>query len=162
MIGEKTKNQTVCFTGHRPEKLRRSESEIKSDLHEAVLQAIRCGKNIFVSGMARGVDIWAAEFVLELKEKGTPIKLVCACPYNGFELNWAQDWKTRYRRVLSKADYVCFLHKKYNPACFQFRNEWMVDRSAEVIAVFNGKKSGTKNTIDYAKKVDIPIVLVDA
>ena len=33
----------------------------------------------------------------------------------------------------------------------------MVDRSNLVIAVFNGQKSGTKNTVDYAIKKGINI-----
>ena len=36
----------------------------------------------------------------------------------------------------------------------------MVDRSNLVIAVFNGQKSGTKNTVDYAKRKDVKVVNV--
>ena len=39
-------------------------------------------------------------------------------------------------------------------------NEWMVDRSNLVIAVFTGQKSGTKNTIDYANKKGIRVINV--
>ena len=46
-------------------------------------------------------------------------------------------------------------------ACFQIRNEWMVNHAARVIAVFNGEKSGTKNTIDYAVKVGVPVVRIE-
>lgn len=41
---------------------------------------------------------------------------------------------------------------------YQIRNEWMVDRSSLVIAVFNGEQSGTKNTIDYAKAHGIEVL----
>lgn len=34
----------------------------------------------------------------------------------------------------------------------------MVDRSNRVIAVFNGQKSGTKNTVDYAKRKGICVI----
>jgi len=54
--------------------------------------------------------------------------------------------------------YVC---EGYSRACFQIRNEWMVNHSARVIAVFNGDKSGTKNTIDYAMKVGVPVVRIE-
>jgi len=37
----------------------------------------------------------------------------------------------------------------------------MVNHAARVIAVFNGEKSGTKNTIDYAVKVGVPIVRIE-
>nr|DAO60991.1 MAG TPA: hypothetical protein [Caudoviricetes sp.] len=37
----------------------------------------------------------------------------------------------------------------------------MVNHSARVIAVFNGEKSGTKNTIDYAVRVGVPVVRIE-
>lgn len=47
---------------------------------------------------------------------------------------------------------------RYSRACFQIRNEWMVDRSARVIAVFNGQSGGTKNTINYARSNGIEVI----
>lgn len=47
------------------------------------------------------------------------------------------------------------INDHYFTGCYQVRNEWMVDRSNLVIAVFNGQKSETKNTIDYAKRKGI-------
>ena len=47
------------------------------------------------------------------------------------------------------AKYIC---PGYNVGAYQRRNEWMVDYSSRVIAVFNGEPSGTKNTIDYTKR----------
>ncbi len=37
----------------------------------------------------------------------------------------------------------------------------MVNHAARAIAVFNGEKSGTKNTIDYAVKVGVPVVHIE-
>lgn len=45
-----------CFTGHRPEKLRRSEKEVRADLEYEIRKAVRDGLNVFISGMARGTD----------------------------------------------------------------------------------------------------------
>ena len=50
------------------------------------------------------------------------------------------------------ADLIRYVCKGYSKACFQIRNEWMVDRSARVIAVYNGEPGGTRNTIEYAEK----------
>jgi len=50
-----------CFTGHRPEKLKRAETVIKKGLEEAILKAIHDGYTTFITGMARGVDIWAGQ-----------------------------------------------------------------------------------------------------
>ena len=152
----------VCFTGHRPEKLTRFEWLIKKDLEKEIKKAIDDGLTVFISGMARGVDIWAAEIVLKLRDAGKPVRLICASPYEGFESRWEPDWKDRYHNILSKADHTVFVCKHYSRGCFQIRNEWMVDHSARVIAVFNGEKSGTKNTIDYASRKGTPIIYVKA
>lgn len=85
----------VCFTGHRPEKLTRSEETIRKDLEIQICQAVADGLNVFITGMARGVDIWAAQIVLMLRDEGYDVKLMCACPYDGFECGWSQEWQTQ-------------------------------------------------------------------
>ena len=139
-----------CFTGHRPEKLHKPEEQIKKDLEQAILQAVDDGFVTFISGMARGVDIWAAEIVLRLRESNPAIHLVAASPYRGFESRWSVDWQSRYNAILQQADLVRFVCPSYSRDCFQCRNEWMVDRSSRVIAVYNGEPGGTRNTIEYA------------
>lgn len=111
--------------------------------------------------MARGVDIWAAQIVLQLRTEGYGVRLICACPYDGFESGWSQEWKRQYKDILSVADFVKYICEGYSRSCFQIRNEWMVNHAARVIAVFNGEKSGTKNTIDYAVKVGVPVVRIE-
>ena len=54
--------------------------------------------------------------------------------------------------------YIC---EGYRPSCFEIRNQWMVNHAAKVIAVFNGQKSGTKDTIDYARKAGLPVVSIE-
>ena len=147
-----------CFTGHRPEKLNRPEAEIKKDLEVAILQAIKDGFVTFITGMARGVDIWAGEIVLQLREQNPNLHLIVASPYEGFESRWSADWQRRYNDILDQADLVRFVCKGYSKTCFQIRNEWMVDHSARVIAVFNNVPGGTFNTIEYVISRDVPVV----
>ena len=116
------KNFRCCFTGHRPNKLVYSEDEIKSLLEKAIEKAISYGYVTFITGMAQGTDIWAAEIVIE------------------------------------NADYTKVICERYFKACYQRRNEFMVDHSNLVIAVWNGMASGTKNTIDYAKRKGVKVV----
>ena len=151
----------VCFTGHRPKKLIRPEKAIKQDLEKEIRQAIADGLNVFITGMARGVDIWAAQIVLNLRSKGVDVKLICACPFEGVERGWSQEWQKQYTEIISSADCVRYICPSYSRSCFQIRNEWMVDHATRVIAVFTGENSGTKNTIDYAHRAGIPVVLID-
>lgn len=154
---EKRKHR-CCFTGHRPEKLNEPEREIMRKLEIYIRQAIADGMNVFITGMAPGVDIWAAEIVIHLRdEEKLPIKLIAAVPHPDFDKRWSINWQKRYAAIMVAAD----LSREISPNChrgvYQVRNEWMVDHSARVIAVWNGQPSGTKNTIMYARRNKIPV-----
>ena len=157
MTEQEMRRHRCCFTGHRPEKLTQPEDVIVAGLENEILNAIADGFTTFISGMARGVDIWAAEIILRIRSEGHPIRLICASPFEGFERSWSPDWQKRYKVVLKEADLVKYICPEYSRACFQIRNEWMVDHSARVIAVYNGERGGTKNTIDYAGKKGISV-----
>ena len=146
-----------CFTGHRPEKLKQSEAALYGMLKAEIEQAIKDGFTVFISGMARGVDIWAAEIVLELQREGYPLRLICALPYDGFGDRWSFQWREKYNRILNEADLVRVICKGYHKGCFHIRNEWMVDHSARVIALYTGEPGGTRNTINYAEKSGIEV-----
>ena len=160
MTEEEKRMHRACFTGHRPEKLKRMQWLIKRDLKKEILRAMDDGINVFISGMARGVDIWAAEIVLSLRDSGKPIKLICASPFPGFESRWEKEWKDRYNEIMAAADHTVFVCSGYSRSCFQIRNEWMVNHSARVIAVFNGEKGGTQNTIEYSKLSRVSVVYI--
>lgn len=155
-----SKNNCVCFTGHRPEKLTIPEDKVKSGLEQQIVQAIANGYTTFITGMAPGVDLWAGKIVADLRDNGLPIKLVAANPYPSFGKNWEPEWKSQHQQILARADLVESVCKGYNKGCFMARNKWMVDHSNLVIAVFNGEKGGTKNTIDYARKQGIEVRLI--
>ena len=146
-----------CFTGHRPEKLKCSETEAKALLDKAVRQAIDEGFTTFITGMARGIDIWAGQTVLQLRAQNPAVKLVTASPYKGFEERWNDRWKQQYSFLIEWADAVRYISPGYDPGVFQRRNEWMVDRSSRVIAFYNGESGGTRNTIRYAEQHGINV-----
>ena len=71
----------------------------------------------------------------------------------------------RYQRgsydVYKKADDVIIVGNHPSRAAFFKRNEWMVDNSRRLIAVYTGAPGGTKATIQYAEKHGSEIVLID-
>lgn len=64
-MNENKRKKRCCFTGHRHNKLVYSENEIKYLLENAIDNAISAGFITFITGMAQGTDIWAAEIVLQ-------------------------------------------------------------------------------------------------
>ena len=155
---EDPKRKTRCaFTGHRPQYLKRPEDDVKVDIENAIMVAIKDGFTTFITGGAYGVDIWAAEIVTRLQTSNTHLHLVAAIPFPGFEERWTDEWKQRYNAMLAAADYVVFMEESFSKAAFQTRNEWMVSHASRLIAVYNGEPSGTRNTINYARKIRVNV-----
>ena len=155
---ENKRQHRCCFTGHRPNKLRQSEQEIKPLLEKAIDWAIDNGFVTFISGMAEGVDIWAAEIILDKRKSNADLHLICALPHPGFENRRSMSEKARFQKIIAAADFVKLVGDRYFTGCYQVRNEFMVDHSSLVIAAFNGIASGTKNTVDYAKRRGVRVI----
>ncbi len=160
MTEQELRQHRCCFTGHRPEKLKIAEDKVIKSLKKEIRTAIADGFQTYISGVARGFDLWAAEIVLAFRDEGVSVRLICASPYKGFESRWSREWQERYRRVVERADLVRFICPGYSRDCFQRRNEWMVDHSARVIAAYNGGPGGTRNTVEYAIRHSVPVVYV--
>ncbi len=165
MIREKT----VCFSGHRPHKLITGGASpekvlpvIQSMLYFEITEAIKDGYENFISGMAAGVDLWAARFVLALKNKHPHIKLICAVPYEGQSNNLRGEDLFEYTTIINAASEVITLSESYHRDCFRKRNQFMVDNSSRLIAVVSNYHSGTGQTINYARKNSLDLHIIDA
>ncbi len=149
--------KTVAFTGHRPEKIRGGKDEtgaevqhIKDELKRLILDKISGGCIWFLTGMAMGADIWAAETVLSLKKEHPYIRLVAAVPFPGQSDGFPQSWKERYRAVLSRCDEVHTISLQRQPGCYMLRNKWLVEHSSHIIGVYNGSRGGSMQTLNMA------------
>ena len=149
----------VCtFTGHRPERLGEPEEKVIRFLEESIAKAMEEGYTDFITGMQRGVDLWAAEIVLRLKEEGKPVRHIAACPFQGVERSWPAEWQRKYHYVLKKSDEVHVISEQPGRKAFLERNEWMVDHASRLIAVYTGAPGGTYQTILYAEKKGLKLV----
>jgi len=144
--------KTCCFTGHRPDGIIERPEDLEYEFDTALRQACLDGYTTFLTGMAKGFDIIAAEYVLLLRQSGSPVRLVCAMPYPAFGARGKDEWSERSRRILGQADDIVYVCDHYHRGVFQQRNRWMVDRSSRVIAYYKGTDGGTKNTVEYAAK----------
>lgn len=161
MIEAERRQHRCCFTGHRPEKLNKTERAIKAALKKEIKLAIRSGYNVYLTGMARGTDLWAAEIILALRNRNKDLKLICAVPYEGFERRWSERWQQLYHNILSEADWIQVIGSCYSSGVFQARNKWLINHSSRAIAVFNGQPGGTRNTIDYAMRQGVPVHIIE-
>lgn len=163
-----TMHKSICFSGHRIEKLKCPIETIQDKLTAAIDKAISDGFTMFYHGCCTGVDLIAAELVLQrklqtFKEKIQPISLIGVVPHEEQAVGWSEEWRNKYYEVLAKCDDVITLNTKYKSGCYYERNRYMVDRSHRLIAVYDGKSSGgTKQTIAYAqaKGIEIKTILI--
>lgn len=96
----------------------------------------------------------------KLRQSNPNLHLIAALPYPSCESRWLASWKDQYAEVLQSADLVTSICPKYSMASFQKRDEWMIDHSSRVIAVYDGVSGGTKNTIDFAVKCGVEVEYV--
>lgn len=167
-IFDDLKQVTLCFTGHRSQKLpwKFNEKDCRcvkmiKILKDKIEQSIIDGYVYFISGMALGFDMICAEIVLDYKKKYNHIKLVCAIPCKNQNKLWSNEYKNRYRKILSKADIIRYIDKQYTKTCMLERNDYMLKNSSKVIALFNGHSGGTKSTILKAKKMGLNIDIIN-
>lgn len=160
---------TACFTGHRPKLLPCGFDETHPACLKIKYQMKRLTRGLiekknvthFISGAALGADMWGMEIVLELKTEYPDVMLEAAIPCNSQADKWNGTAQKRYKRLLSLCDRVTPVVKEYTADCMMKRNKYMVDMSDYVIAVWNGKPSGTGNTIQYAREKGKIIYCID-
>ena len=100
--------KTCAFTGHRPKGLGYPESDercaaLKEKLRSLIIRMMEEeGVTHFISGMAQGVDMYAAEIVLELKKQYPQITLECAIPYERQAVRWPEALRNRYFSIAER------------------------------------------------------------
>ncbi len=102
--------------------------------------------------------MYFAEAVLSLRAERPDVTLEGAVPYQGQEKRWSKALQEKYHRLAVACDTLTILKPTYTSGCMMERNRYMVDRSSLLIAVFDGRPGGTRNTFEYAKAVGLTII----
>lgn len=157
---------SVAFTGHRPNKLngynRSDNFKLIRVIRFEIERLYNLGYREFISGMALGVDQWAAEEVIDFRDTHPDVRLVAAIPCLGQESMWRPYSQREYRSILDRADEIVQVtNKPYEHKCMQVRNEYMVDRANVVLAVWDGTYGGTANCYNYAKKMMKEVIIIN-
>ncbi|MDR2912136.1 MAG: DUF1273 domain-containing protein [Alistipes sp.] len=177
------KDIVVCFSGHR---YYAAAAADEGRLAAAVEQAVGDGYRVFVSGMAPGFDLAAAEAVVRCRSErvrgadfsggasggghSSDIRLVAAVPFARQAAGYSDVDRARYEALLAAADEVCVLAEGYSHGCYFRRDEWMVERASRLICWYDGgaggsrasgaSGSGTRYTVRRALAAGLDIVNV--
>ena len=155
-------NSFSCvITGHRPTRFKFKYNEkdnrcqrIKKCLQEQLVQLYSQGVRCFWAGGAMGTDMWAAEILLRMKEQTAyqDVELCLALPFEGYNADW-DDW---HRKRMD-------LGEMPSSENYKKRNYFMVDQAGCMVAVYdnaNNVRSGTQQTVNYAKKKGLQIIYI--
>ena len=145
----------LAGTGHRPEKTGGYSDVSRKILYEVAKNALIESKpEKIISGMALGWDQALAEAAIDL---GIPF--IAAIPFVNHGNNWPSKSRMHNADLLAKASRCEYICQAFSMESYQKRNEWMVDQSDGLIAFWNGDRTGgTWNCLEYAKKVNKPVV----
>lgn len=154
----------VAFTGHRPNKFNNDYElvsgkiqKIKARIVEILTELQKEDDVTGVVGMALGIDTLAAITCVGMK-----IPFIAAVPCKSQDSKWPERSRMIYKQLLLKAQQIVLVTDSfYNYSVMQKRNEWMVDNSEVLIAVWDGSKGGTGNCVQYAKSKNKRIIYIN-
>ena len=162
------RQESCCFTGHRPSKLpwRYDESDprcltLKQRILDVVETAYEEGYRHFLCGMAMGCDLYFCECVLDLRRRHEDVTLEAAIPCPTQADRWPAAQRERYRRLVEACDFETLVSEQYTASCMQRRDRYMVDHSSLLIAAFDGSAGGTRYTVEYAMRRRLDVVDLD-
>lgn len=147
------RSHTVAFTG------RRSYRDQAADMLPVTLEALcRRGYRRFLSGMAAGFDLAAAEAVADFRTLRPDVELVCVVPFPDHPERLSPADRARYDRLIASADEVVTVGERYTPDCYARRNDYLVDHASYVVAYLDGRPSGgTYYTVRRAHRRHLPV-----
>lgn len=144
----------LAGTGHRPDKLGGYSPRADALLTDFAARVLtRLAPSGVISGMALG---WDQALAVASVRLGIPF--VAAVPFRGQESRWPRAARDNYDALIRAASHVHVVTpeiewQELQPWAMQRRNEWMVDNSTALLALWNGdRKGGTFNCIQYARE----------
>ena len=132
--------------------------QFQNALERAIQDAIHSGYQHFITGMSRGMDLWAAQLVIRFRSAYRNLILEAAIPFEGQSASWEYADRQLYQAILEKCDNIIVLSPAYHPNVMYERNRYMVDRASLLIAAYDGSPGGTRYTFDYARHKGVNIV----
>ena len=147
------RSRRVAFTGYRPQKMPFGFDEadprcidFKKRLHDTIESLIWQGYQHFISGGAMGMDMFAAETVLELKKKYPEILLEMVSPFDAQSAKWAPEYQWRHAELFGRADIVTATGHTYTKSCMFVRNRYLVENADLLLAAYDGQTEETEIT----------------
>lgn len=147
--------KTCAFTGHR----NLGADFNKKDLERVIKGLIKGGFTTFLVGMAVGFDTECFKILEKLRETEN-IKIIACIPCETQDYKFSEKQKEEYKKMLNSADEKIYVSKEYTKTCMFKRNMFMVDSASVLVAYLNSDRGGTFQTVNYAKRKNVNIIMI--
>lgn len=147
---------SCAFTGHRE----LADDFDEKRLKKVVKDRIKQGTRVFYTGMARGFDLVATDFVVKEKKKNPEIRLIACIPCPDQSKAYSQGERERYEKLLLSCDEKILLSDHYFRGCMQVRNAYMEKNADALIAYCRKETGGSAYTKKLFDKKGKPVFLV--
>ena len=166
ILNDIDRSLTLCFTGHRPEKLPRDPRALYQCLHYHIGQALAQGYRCFLDGLADGVDYAAVMSLTAWRRDYPDLTVIGVQPcedYEEFYLSRGYD-AGHLSRMRANLDRHIILPGSYRKGSTVFlaRNRFMADHSSAIIAVCGAGRSGSDQALRYARKRALLYLRIDS
>lgn len=163
---------TCAVTGHRPTRFKWKYNEnnngckrLKKRMHDQFIALYEKGVRRFLVGGALGVDQWAGEIILRLKEQPeySDIELVVVLPFPGHDEHWDTRSRERLAFLIRHSTERLTIGEVACRESYIQRNRYMVNCADCLLTVYdnsNNIRSGTMQTVNYARKQLRPIIYI--
>ena len=163
---------SCAITGHRPTRFKWKYNEnnngckrLKKRMRDQFISLYEKGVRRFYVGGSLGVDMWAGEIILRLKEQPEyhDIELVVVLPFLGHDEKWDARSKERLAFLIRHSvDYVT-IGKTASSESYTQENRYMVDHTDCLLAVYDNNqdlKSSVTQIVNYAGSRGLPLILI--
>lgn len=123
---------------------------------------------ILVSGQL-GVETWAAEVAIEMKEEFPQLKFALLTPFLEQENKWNEANQEKYKEIARQADFHRSLTNRPYEAPWQFieKNKFFLRNSDGILIMYDEETDGSpkfikKEAEQYAEKNDYQVMLITA
>lgn len=153
--------KTVVVTGYKPMEMGIFKTNdhkidfVKETIKRRLLSLIDDGLEwVLISGQM-GVELWAGQVVLDLKEMDLPVRLGVIPPFQNQEERWPEDIQMMYEELTIAADFFKPVFNKEYDGPYQFRakDQFLIKHSDGSLVLFDEDTDGSpKFFLNQAKE----------
>lgn len=167
--------KTIYVTGYRPHELGIFNEKhpgipiIKKALENQFRTLIDEGLEWIVLSGGLGVETWAAEVAIELKNEFPNFKYSIITPFLEIEKNWNEEKQQKYFSIVQQADFVTSVTKRPYEAPWQFveKDKFIIQHTDALLLLYDDDNEGSPKYVKrlaekYIEHHDYEILKINA